>query len=81
MSSWLANFWWMLWAFVAVAGLITYRIRRRGGDEPLLRRIEYALFPSTDPAYKPQRQLSALAIILIGGGLLLIMFVNLFLLH
>jgi len=81
MISWLATWWWLLWACGALTALIAYRIAKRGGSEPLLRRIEYALIPATDPAARPQRQLSTRAAILIGGALVLLVLLNLLLLH
>ena len=50
MISWLATWWWLLWACGGLTALIAYRIAKRGGSEPLLRRIEYALIPATDLA-------------------------------
>jgi len=81
MDAWLANYWWLLTGLGATGALVIYRVRRRGGSEPLWRRIEYALFPNTDPAIKPQRMLSPLSIVVIGGALLLILFVNLLILE
>jgi hypothetical protein len=52
-------------------------MRKPGGTEPVLRRMQYALLPDSDPFNRPQRQLSLLSIILIGGGLLLVVIVNL----
>jgi len=77
MSQWLMNYWWLVWALAAVGGLVAFRVHRRGGDEPVLRRVMYALFPRSDPANRPQRQLSARSVTLLGGGLVLVMFVYL----
>ena len=77
MAQWFTNYWWLVWALAAVSGLVAFRIRRRGGDEPVLRRVIYALFPYSDPANRPQRQLSARSAILVGGGLVLVMIVYL----
>ena len=63
----------MLWGFVAVAGLITYRIRRRGGDEPLLRRIEYALFPGSDPESPRWLGVTTLSFMLVAGGAVMVL--------
>ena len=73
MSGWLANHWWLAWAFVVVGGLVAVRMRRRGGDEPVLRRLMYALFPVSDPAIRKQRHVSAFSGILLGGGLGMLM--------
>ena len=82
MISWLATWWWLIWACGALTALIAYRVAKRGGNEPLLRRIEYALIPATDPANaRPRGQLSPRAAILIGGALVLLVLLNLLLLH
>ena len=77
MSSWLAEYWWLIWALAAVAGLVAYRMHGRGGNEAVLRRITYALFPYSDPVNRPLPQLSAPSVILIGGGLVLVMLLKL----
>ena len=81
MSQWLINYWWLVWALAAVGGLVAFRMHRRGGDEPVLRRVMDALFPRSDPANRSQRHLSARSVILLGGGLVLVMFVYLVLLQ
>jgi len=75
MAQWFTNYWWLVWALAAVSGLVAFRIRRRGGDEPVLRRVIYALFPNSDPGNRPQRRLSARSAVLVGGGLVLVMIV------
>jgi hypothetical protein len=77
MSQWLATYWWLVWALAVVGGLVAFRMRSRGGDEPALRRVMYALFPYSDPANRPQLQLSARSAILLGGGLVLVLIVSL----
>ena len=77
MAQWLTNYWWLVWALAVVSGLVAFRIRRRGGNEPVLRRVMYALFPYSDPVYRPQRQLSSRSAILVVGGLVLAMIVYL----
>jgi len=82
MTSWFATYWWAIWALLVVTALIIYRVRKRGGEESFVRRIEYALFRGTDPANpSASRQLSLRAALLVGAGLLLIMLLNLLVLH
>jgi len=70
-TQWFMNYWWLVWALAVVGGLVAFRMRKRGGDESVLRRVMYALFPYSDPVNRPQRQLSAGFAILLGGGIVL----------
>ena len=53
---WFAGNWWWLLPSVGLAALIVFRVRRRGGDEPLGRRIVYAVVPPLDPKSEARRQ-------------------------
>ncbi len=70
MSSWLAHNWYMIWALVVTSAFVAYRMRKRGGEEPMLRRVIFALFPYSDPRRVPQQQLSMFTATLLGGGVL-----------
>ena len=70
MSSWLVRYWYMVWALVVTGALVAYRMRKRGGDEPVLRRVMFALFPYSDPGKEPQQRVSVLTAMLLGGGVL-----------
>ena len=68
----ISKYWWLIWAFVAAGALVAMRMRSRGGAESIPTRIFYALFPHADPEKSPQRQLSGLGAVPIGGGVLLV---------
>jgi hypothetical protein len=72
MTEWFKNWWWLVWAFAFAAALVAFRMRGRGGREPALRRIMYALFPFADPAVRPQRTLSGRFAIFLGTGIVLL---------
>ena len=74
MSAWLANYWYMVWAFLATGALVAFRMRRRGGDESILRRVMFALIPYSDPARSPQRQVSVRAAVFLSGAVLVVTF-------
>jgi hypothetical protein len=71
------NYWWLVWSFAVIGGLVAFRMRKRGGNEAIPRRVMYALLPYSDPAKQPQRQLSARSAILLGSCLVLFMIVYL----
>jgi hypothetical protein len=73
MEAWLARYWWLVWSLVAFTALVTYRIRRRGGDESLPARVVYALCPDTDPENKNRRQVTPLAFILVAVGMVIVL--------
>ena len=73
MTRWIATHGWMLWALVTVPALVVYRLRKRGGDESLLRRIEYALIPNADPANRNRREMRPGMLVLVAGGLAVIL--------
>jgi hypothetical protein len=75
----ITKYWWLLLAFGAVSALVVFRMRKRGGVESISRRVFYALFPYADPERSPQLQLSGPAAALIGGGVLLVSLLFLFL--
>lgn len=72
MIEWFAKYWWLLWALFVVVVIVVYRVRKRGGNEFLLRRIVFALFPHADPAGSYRREVTPVMITLIFGGLLVI---------
>jgi hypothetical protein len=72
MGLWLAKHWWLLWALFAATGWVVYRLSRRGGDEPFLRRVMYALFPGTDPEGPRWLGVTTLSFIILAAGLVLI---------
>ena len=74
MSAWLANYWYMVWAFVATGTLIAFRMRKRGGDESVRRRVMFALIPYSDPARSPQRQVSVRVAMFLGAAVLVVTF-------
>jgi len=74
MSAWLAKYWYMVLALVATGALVAIRMRRRGGDESILRRFMFALVPYSDPAKSPQRQVSLRAAVFLGGAVLVFTF-------
>ena len=71
MYQWIAHYWWLVWAVAAVVALTILRMRWRGGNESIPRRIMYALFPYSDPTKLPLRQLSARFAFVIGGCVIL----------
>ncbi len=56
---------------MAVTGFVAYRLRRRGGDEPFLTRVIFALFPGTDPKGPRWLGVTALSFILVTVGMVL----------
>ena len=46
----LQEYWWLLWGIAAPIAIVWYRLKRRGGDEPLLRRTILVANPIVDPA-------------------------------
>lgn len=72
MTQWFATHGWMAWVLFALLAIVVQRLRRRGGDEPLLRRIEYALFPHTAPANPNRREVTVGMVVLVAGGLVAI---------
>lgn len=47
----IADNWWILWGVVAAAFIIWRGLVRRGGSEPLLRRIVWVARPRIDPQH------------------------------
>jgi len=72
MLQWIREYWFVLFGGFALCVIVSQRMRRRGGDESLLRRIEYALFPHTDPANPHRRDVTPGTIGLVAGGLVVI---------
>jgi hypothetical protein len=52
MQEWLEQDWWWLLSLTGLVAWVTIRVRLRGGDEALWRRIIYALQPTLDPRRK-----------------------------
>jgi hypothetical protein len=65
MPLWLEQNWWWVFPVLGIAVYVTFRVRHRGGDEPLLLRIYYALEPDSDPRRKPRAKLSRLGLVVI----------------
>lgn len=66
----LRQYWWLIWGLGASAGIVGYRLKRRGGDEPLLRRIVFVAKPSADPASREyDRRSPGRMVVLVAVGL------------
>jgi len=70
MGEWWAKYWWLLWALFVAVAIVTFRMRKRGGDESILRRIWLALFPDADPENPRRREVTTTQLVLVGTGLL-----------
>lgn len=69
----LRDYWWLFWGLAASGGVVWYRLKRRGGDEPLLRRIVFVAKPITDPTSSEyDRYFTGRMVLLVAVGLLLV---------
>ena len=73
MIAWFVEHWYMVWGLTVVIATVSYRIRKRGGYEPLPKRIIYALVPQTDSKQKQQQQATFLSLILMAVGAVLVL--------
>jgi hypothetical protein len=73
MGEWVANNWWWMLPMGIFPVLVALRVRRRGGDEPLGRRVVYALFPLLDAESETRRQLTPRVFILWAVGMLIVL--------
>jgi len=71
MRDWFASNWWWLLPIVGGIALVTFKVHRRGGDEPLVQRIFYAMFPILDAKSEVRRQLTPRIIILWSIGMVI----------
>jgi hypothetical protein len=78
MKTWFIQNWWLVWGIVGSAAYIGYRVRSRGGDESLPRRVLYALAPVLDPESEERKQLTPRAVFLFVVGLLILLLLMLF---
>lgn len=69
MSEFINNNGWVIWSVFAAAVLLSYRLVKRGGNEPFLRRALYAFNPNLDLKNPKRRKLRmgfiAVAVIII----------------
>jgi hypothetical protein len=65
MVLWLKAYWWALQSIVVIAVLLRYRLLKRGGNEPFLRRLLYAFSPNADPANEKRSKLSIWVVVLV----------------
>jgi len=72
-----ATDWWIAWPILWLIAYVVYRVRKRGGDEPLARRIEYTLLPHTDPANSQRRESTRRQVMIVLVGLAVIGLLNL----
>ena len=52
MQEWFEESWWWLLPLISFVAWVAIRVRLRGGEEALWRRIIYALHPDIDPRRK-----------------------------
>lgn len=78
MQAWIEQNWWWVFPVLGIAVYVIFRVRRRGGSEPLLLRIYYALEPESDPRRKPAK-ISRLGVVMIVLIVVVITAANLFL--
>jgi hypothetical protein len=78
MDTWLVQYWWLIWGIAGSAAFIAYRVRRRGGDESLPRRLLHVLVPASDPDSEERKQLTPRALLLFGVGLLIVLLFAIF---
>lgn len=73
MSGWLTENWWLVCGLTVITGLVIYRVQRRGGEEPVLRRLKYVLIPAIDPRNRNRPQLTLIGLLLLVMGIVLIL--------
>ena len=63
MEDWFANNWWWVLPSVGMVSLVALKVRRRGGEETLPRRIFYSMFPVFDAKSETRRKLTPRVVI------------------
>ena len=71
MVEWIARNGWVAWPIFVVLAVVVFRMRGRGGDEFLLRRILFALFPPADPCSAGRGAITPMAVFLVVAGIFL----------
>jgi hypothetical protein len=76
METWLVDNWWWFVPGILGAAYLAFQVRRRGGTEPLHRRVAYIINPLFDPQNEQRRRINprvvaayeaAVAVTLVGG--------------
>jgi hypothetical protein len=76
MPEWLEQNWYWVFGMIALVAWIAIRVRLRGGDESMWRRILYAAEPDMDPRGKPQAKLSRLGVVMVVAIVVVIAVMN-----
>lgn len=72
-----SEFWWIYTGLLGSAACIWHLLKRRGGDEPVLRRLIFAAYPQHDPkSPKYDPGLAGRQLLLVLAGLCLVGLVN-----
>ena len=67
MKEFISQYWWAVWGVLVTVTLVWYRVSKRGGNEPLFRKVLYSAFPETDPSNRHRRISSKVFIFAVVG--------------